>query len=120
MRRTIELDGAWDFAREGTAAEKVTLPHTWNAVDGQDGGGDYWRGRATYETVLPGLGLAAGEEAWLEFEGASQVADVYVNGAQVARHEGGYSTFRANITGAVAGAAGGETRLTGVLTVPSE
>ena len=116
MRRTIELAGPWDFSRAGLGTEKVTLPHTWNAVDGQDGGGDYWRGAATYETVLPALGLEDGEEAWLEFEGASQVADVYVNGAQVARHEGGYSTFRVNITptvgnAAVGNAAGGETRL---------
>ncbi len=108
MRRTIELSAAltWDFTREGVT-EKVQVPHTWNALDGQDGGGDYWRGAATYETVLPELGLEPGEEAWLEFEGASQVADVFVNDVQVAHHEGGYSTFRANITGALAGVTGG-------------
>ena len=118
MRRTIDLTGPWDFCREGFDAEKVCLPHTWNAVDGQDGGGDYWRGQATYETVLPALELVSGEEAWLEFEGASQVADVYVNKAQVAHHEGGYSTFRANITEALAErgfATGGEMRATVVV-----
>ena len=106
MRRTIELAGPWDFSRQGFDAEKVMLPHTWNAIDGQDGGGDYWRGQATYEMTLPALELTADEEAWLEFEGASAVADVYVNEAQVAHHEGGYSTFRANITGALAGRGG--------------
>ena len=100
MRRTIDLTQGWTFTKEGRA-EQVSLPHTWNAQDGQDGGGDYWRGRATYETVLPELGLEPGKEAWLEFEGASLVADVYINETQVAHHEGGYSTFRANITGAL-------------------
>ena len=27
----------------------VTLPHTWNTLDGQEGGGDYWRCECVYE-----------------------------------------------------------------------
>ena len=29
-------------------AEVVSLPHTWNAKDGQDGGNDYFRGSCCY------------------------------------------------------------------------
>ena len=32
------------FAKQGRPLEAVSLPHTWNAQDGQDGGADYWRG----------------------------------------------------------------------------
>ena len=41
------------FAKHGQAFETVALPHTWNALDGQDGGADYWRGIGTYELKLP-------------------------------------------------------------------
>ena len=30
----------------------VTLPHTWNAIDGQDGGNDYYRGTCYYYKKL--------------------------------------------------------------------
>ena len=41
------------FAKHGQSFETVALPHTWNALDGQDGGADYWRGIGTYEIKLP-------------------------------------------------------------------
>ena len=28
--------------------QKVDLPHTWNNIDGQDGGDDYYRGTFNY------------------------------------------------------------------------
>ena len=47
MRKIIPANDNWLFTKAGTA-EVVTLPHTWNAVDGQDGGNDYYRGTCTY------------------------------------------------------------------------
>ena len=49
MSKTIFLNQNWIFSKEGYD-EPVTLPHTWNAIDGQDGGNDYWRGCCTYCT----------------------------------------------------------------------
>ena len=43
MSKTILLNQNWIFSKEGHD-EPVTLPHTWNAIDGQDGGDDYKRG----------------------------------------------------------------------------
>lgn len=80
------------------AGEKVTLPHTWNAIDGQDGGSDYFRGECTYTRPLPALTLKEDEEAHLCFYGVSQTAEVFVNGELVTRHEGGYSRFYADVT----------------------
>ena len=78
--------------------EVVTLPHTWNAKDGQDGGNDYYRGTCYYAKKLALSECDGAEEVYIEFEGANSSADVYVNGKLAVHHDGGYSTFRANIT----------------------
>ena len=102
MRNVLSFNDNWRFCKTAQVPvsmpewEKVTLPHTWNAVDGQDGGNDYWRGTAMYckEFSKPDHdGVAV-----LEFLGAAMTADVYLNGAHLAHHEGGYSTFRVDIT----------------------
>ncbi len=80
------------------AGETVTLPHTWNAIDGQDGGSDYFRGECTYIRALPALTLKEDEEAYLCFYGVSQTAEVFISGELVTRHEGGYSRFYADVT----------------------
>ena len=108
MRHTVLLQDGWRFAKtaEIPAAfpeswQPVTLPHTWNAADGTDGGNDYWRGTACYCRRLTPPALAAGEQLWLEFEGAAMTAEVYLNGQKLARHAGGYSTFRVELTPAL-------------------
>lgn len=103
MRNITTLDTDWRFIKSATdaadaAAQKgqgVTLPHTWNNIDGQDGGNDYHRGTCWY---VRELAKPAGECAHLEFAGAAMTAEVYLNGKKLARHEGGYSTFRVNLT----------------------
>lgn len=108
MRHTVSLLDGWRFAKtaEIPAAfpeswQPVTLPHTWNAADGTDGGNDYWRGTACYCRRLTPPALAAGEQLWLEFEGAAMTAEVYLNGRKLARYAGGYSTFRVELTPAL-------------------
>ncbi len=78
--------------------EHLDLPHTWNGTDGQDGGNDYYRGTCWYVKHLERSELPEGNEFYLEFEGANSSADLYVNGKQAAHHDGGYSTWRVNIT----------------------
>lgn len=108
MRTTINFNEGWRFAKtaELPAAllqdwESVTLPHTWNAVDGQDGGNDYWRGTAMYAKAFPRPELEPDGRAVLEFFGAAMTAEVWLNRQKLARHEGGYSTFRVDITDAL-------------------
>lgn len=97
MRKFINFSEAWQFI-QGTETTSVDLPHTWNALDGQDGGNDYWRGTARYEKNFPRPELEPGGRAVLEFLGAAMTADVYLNGQHMAHHEGGFSTFRVDIT----------------------
>ena len=102
MREWTKLSDCWQFTGpDGTTAE-VTLPHTWNAKDGQDGGNDYWRGSCTYRTgfAKPDFDPAT-QQVWLQFEGVNASAEVILNGKTVATHDGGYSTFRAEVTQAL-------------------
>ncbi|MBQ2296916.1 MAG: beta-galactosidase [Ruminiclostridium sp.] len=109
MRKIINMNEGWKFIREDAGLpaalpldwQDVTLPHTWNAVDGNDGNGSYYRGKCWYATtfVTPTQPLAGGR-VYVEFLGANSEAEVFVNGRKVAYHEGGYSTFRADITDA--------------------
>ena len=107
MRNVISLNKNWAFIQENaglpgempTDWHKVDLPHTWNAVDGHDGNGSYDRGTywyaKTFETPKQPLG---GGKVYVEILAAGQQATVYVNGTEVVYHEGGYSTFRADVT----------------------
>ena len=83
---------------DASAWEAVNLPHSWNAKDGQDGGNDYHRGTCYYAKKLNKAECQGAEQVYIEFEGANSSADVYVNGKLAVHHDGGYSTFRANIT----------------------
>ena len=106
MRTKTLFNKDWKFVKyaenaadaQAAAGEDVTLPHTWNAVDGQDGGNDYYRGICWYTKKFAKPEMTADEEVWLEFEGVAMAAEVYLNGEKLAHHEGGYSTFRVNLT----------------------
>ncbi len=78
--------------------EAVDLPHTWNGTDGQDGGNDYYRGTCLYAKTLKKEDVSGADDVYLEFEGANSSADVYVNGQAAGHHDGGYSTWRVNVT----------------------
>ena len=52
MRTEQLLMKKWRFTGKDGVPVTVDLPHTWNALDGQDGGDDYYRGTCTYETAF--------------------------------------------------------------------
>lgn len=106
MRRTVNLNEGWKCVKARTTdadileknGEEINVPHTWNNIDGQDGGNDYFRGAYTYLKNIIAPDISPDEAVFLEFKGVNASAVAYFNGEEVANHDGGYSTFRAEIT----------------------
>ena len=106
MRTVCNINHKWAFRKGAPLPETfpadwdlVNLPHSWNNIDGQDGGNDYWRGTAVYVRALERADLPEAEAYFLEVNGANSSADVYLNGEKLAHHDGGYSTWRVELTG---------------------
>ena len=99
MKTVQLLNDNWSFTGPDGTAQQVNVPHTWNAIDGQDGGNDYWRGTCTYQKTFAAPDFNKDTQCvYLEFRGVNASAKVVLNGQEVMTHDGGYSTFRADIT----------------------
>ena len=106
MRTITNINRKWAFTKEHTEIPSaidskwnfVNLPHSWNAIDGQDGANDYYRGTAIYVKELDKEDIPDAERYYIEINGANSSADLYVNGKHYAHHDGGYSTWRCDIT----------------------
>ena len=106
MRKLININSGWSFLKDTKEIpaklpaewEVVNVPHTWNNIDGMDGGSDYFRGTCNYAKVNKKADLPEADCYYLEINGAASSADVYINGKAMAHHDGGFSTWRVNIT----------------------
>ena len=106
MRHIENFNFRWNFSKQADAVpdhlpemwDIVSLPHCWNAVDGQDGGNDYYRGTCYYAKQFHKIDLPQTDMYYLEIQGANSSATVYLNGKEMATHHGGYSTWRVNLT----------------------
>lgn len=104
MRNVLNINNGWLFSMASkevpkaipTDWEKLSLPHTWNGIDGQDGGNDYKRQTCYYCKEISKADLT-GEKNYLEFDGVNSSAEVFWNGKSLVVHHGGYSRFRALI-----------------------
>ena len=101
MREIISLNENWtlSFPKGDHATEQVNLPHTWNAVDGNDGNGSYLRTTGVYtRTFTAPKQPREGGRTYVEVLAAALNSTVKVNGQVATTHEGGFSIFRADIT----------------------
>ena len=96
MRNIKNINENWFFVKENEKST-VNLPHTWNGIDGQDGGNDYYRGKCTYIKEIAKADMPQGEEIYLQLDGVNSSAFVYFNSKLVCTHHGGYSTFRVKL-----------------------
>lgn len=109
-RLTLALD-AWQFrfgergttptAATAAAWDEVRVPHTWNARDGADGGGDYARGTGWYVRRFTLGPEWTAKRVFVEFDGASRSARVFLNGQLLGEHVGGFARFRFDLTPAL-------------------
>jgi len=106
MRTVLNFNRKWFFSKMADSVPEaidprwdvVNLPHTWNAIDGQDGDNDYYRGTGYYAKKFSRTELPEEDCYFLELKGANSSADVYLNGKHLFHHDGGYSTWRVNLT----------------------
>ena len=103
-RVDVILDSGWRFIRQDVADAQnsnhddsawsvINLPHTWNNLDGQAGGKNYYRGIGWYRSHCPVDDSYAGRHFFLKFDGAFLVTDVYLNGNYLGEHQGGFAAF---------------------------
>ncbi len=98
MRRIHKLMDNWSFAGGDLRIDGLHLPYTWNGLDGQDGGNDYRRGIGVYSLTVEKPEFTENECVYLQFHGVNASAKVIFNEQIVCTHDGGYSTFRVDVT----------------------
>jgi beta-galactosidase len=108
VRKQVDINSDWKFLKKAIAYEdaltefqrsgikKVNLPHTWNTDIVQGKG--YYVGLAWYGKTLTIDSSMKQKRLFLRFEGALDLATVYVNGIMLGTHNGGYSAFVYEIT----------------------
>lgn len=102
QRAVIPLNNDWlfRFSHEvhKESGHKVTLPHTWNAVDALSGKPDYKRGIGNYSRSLFVPASWQGRRIFIRFEGANTTTDLFLNGKHIGEHRGGYGAFIFELT----------------------
>ena len=100
----ININADWKFIKSDVAGAQqidfndsgwniVSLPYTWNASDGQDGGNDYYRGVGWYRKQINIPSTCSGKMIYLRIGASNITAEVYVNGTLCGIHNGGYAAF---------------------------
>jgi len=111
-KESTNINSTWKFTKTSVInAQQVTfddsswsdihLPHTWNALDGQDGGNNYYRGVCWYRKHVVVSSTFSGKVIYLRFSAVNTSATVYVNGQLIGTHTGGYSAFMFDVTNIV-------------------
>ena len=105
QRESVELSDGWKFIKQDVgidaaydAWDSVSVPHTWNAQDGQVFNKDYYRGPAWYAKELDIPAAWKGKRVFIRFEAAALVADIYLNGKKLGEHRGGFAAFCYELT----------------------
>lgn len=105
--KTIELNDQWLFTKyndmlysreEIKAADIISLPHCWNAEDGQGGKEEYYRGKCWYQKKIEISADALNKYVFLEIGAAGLVSQVYINGHLAGSCKCGFAMYRVAIT----------------------
>ena len=100
-RIKIPFNENWQFTGNSVSGQKIqeqiTIPHTWNATDAQEGI-TYYRGEGVYEKQFHAKESWKGKRIFIRFEGVMTIAQVFLNGKLLGIHKGGYSAFIFELT----------------------
>ncbi|MBO7313849.1 MAG: beta-galactosidase, partial [Alistipes sp.] len=99
MRKVYNINDNWRFYHseqlDNSNVDYISLPHTWQAELGSYGKGS---SMANYTRTLSIPQEWMGRRLFLRFEGVQSVARVFVNGAYIGGHKGGFTAFALEIT----------------------
>ncbi|CEI73305.1 glycoside hydrolase family 2 protein [Romboutsia hominis] len=112
MRNIININDNWKFVKEDikeayikdinlSTWENISIPHTWNAIDGIDGGNDFYKGACWYRKEIFINKEYENKKIYIELNGSNSITNVYLNEKHLGEHKGGYSTFRFDISDVV-------------------
>lgn len=93
MRTIVNINNEWQFSKDNKDFSPIDLPHTWNGVDGQDGGNDYYRGKCYYKKNINAQDIEC-DELFVQFDGVNSSCEVFFDNEKIGEHDGGYSSFR--------------------------
>jgi len=100
-RQLLDFNENWKFsgstASGQTIEENITLPHTWNAKDAQEGI-SYYRGKGRYEKTFDSDLQWKDKRVFIRFEGVNITSATELNGVKLGEHKGGYAAFCYEIT----------------------
>ena len=96
MRTIKNINSSWEFSKDNKSFESINLPHTWNGIDGQDGGNNYHRGTCYYKKQIDANDIDC-DEIYIEFDGVNSSAEIIFNNKVLFNHDGGYSRFRVQL-----------------------
>ena len=99
-REVLPINSGWEFAKLDASQTEtqqaqwttVTLPHTWNDKDMQQGK-DFYEGYGMYRKYLEVPQDWQNKRVFIRFEGVGQVAELYVNDRYIGKHNGSYAAF---------------------------
>lgn len=95
-RETYNFNSNWTIGKQ---KKTVTLPHAWNEKDSYKVGIKEMRDSlVTYTKTFALPASAQGKKIFIEFEGARQAAEVFINGKAVGLNENGVMAFGFDIT----------------------
>ena len=95
-REEIPFNDKWNFQGQSVSGlsidELVSLPHSWNKFDAQEGI-QYYRGSGKYVKSFDAIKAWSGKKIFIRFGGVNITAKVVINGQDVGEHKGGMQRF---------------------------
>ena len=100
-REEIPFNDNWKFQGQSVSGlpidEIVSLPHSWNKFDAQEGI-KYYKGTGKYVKSFEAIKSWSGSRVFIRFEGVNITAKVVLNGQKIGEHKGGYAAFCFELT----------------------